>query len=258
VNPLDRQLLALVNGIAGGSKALFEICLLFCGELPLALCVAVLLSLWWSDPERGGGMATGPVLPGGNAPRSVGLAVSRRRCAALACAVAASFVVTRLIAFATNWPRPLGREQLIVPIEPERWRYLVEGMTGFGAFPSDHAALFFALATGLFAWSAAAGAIGLAAAALFCLCRVAVGFHYPSDMLVGGAIGAGFAAGSLRLARGPLAAPLDRIVGWFDRRPAVAYPLLFLVALDFTQHFRLVMGGVFKVVFTLRSLLGGR
>ena len=46
---------------------------------------------------------------------------------------------------------------------------------------------------------------------------------------------------------------LDGAVALFDRHPALMYPLLFVVALDFTQHFRLVFKTVF---FFLLSLLG--
>ena len=249
--PLDRQILLLVNGVVGGSRALFETALLFCGALPLVGSVAIMLALWWTDPERDSG-ASAPVLGGGGAPDSTGLWVSRRRCVALAAGIAGAFICTRLIAFATDFPRPLGTEALAVPIDPERWGHLVSGMTGFGAFPSDHAALFFALAVGLFAWSRTIGVIGLAVAVFLSLVRVGVGFHYPSDMLVGGMIGAAFGWFALMAAARPGKA-LDGVVALFDRHPALMYPLLFVVALDFTQHFRLVFRTVF---FFLLSLLG--
>jgi undecaprenyl-diphosphatase len=261
--PLDREILLLVNGVVGGYRALFETALLFCGALPLVGSVVVMLALWWTDPERDSGAAA-PVLGGSEAPDSAGLWVSRRRCVALAAGIAGAFVCTRLIAYATDFPRPLGRESLAVPIEPERWGHLVSGMTGFGAFPSDHAALFFALAVGLFAWKRSSlavglfawkrsfGMVGLAAAVFLSLIRVGVGFHYPSDMIVGGMIGSAFGWFALRAAARPGKA-LDGVVALFDRRPALMYPLLFVVALDFTQHFRLVFSTVF---FFLLSLLG--
>jgi undecaprenyl-diphosphatase len=126
-------------------------------------------------------------------------------------------------------------------------------MTGFGAFPSDHAALFFAVAAGLFAWSWRLGLAGLLVAGALSLARIAVGFHYPSDMvagaLLGGALG-GLAAGQAQRA----AVLLDGVVALFRRRPALMYPVLFVVALDFTQHFRLVFRAVFYFLF---ALLGG-
>ena len=60
--PLDRQILLLVNGVLGSSRVLFETALLFCGALPLVGSVAIMLALWWTDPERdsGASSATGP------------------------------------------------------------------------------------------------------------------------------------------------------------------------------------------------------
>ena len=46
----------------------------------------------------------------------------------------------------------------------------------------------------------------------------------------------------------------DWIAELFERRPAAMYPLLFVAALDFTQHFRLVLKSTFYFVLTL---LGG-
>jgi undecaprenyl-diphosphatase len=250
--PLDREILLFLNGLVGGSRALFETALLFCGALPLVGCVMLLLALWWTDPERQPAGVSAPVLAGRGAPESAGQRVARRRCVALAGGIAAAFICSRLIAFATDFPRPLGREPLAVPIDPERWGHLVSGMTGFGAFPSDHAALFFALAVGLFAWSRGSGVAGLLAAVLLSMVRVAVGFHYPSDMVVGGAIGATFGGLALKVAGRPDKG-LDGVVALFDRYPALMYPLLFVVALDFTQHFRLVFRTIF---FFLLSLLG--
>ena len=247
MNELDRQILLWANGLVGGSTGFFEAALLLCGALPLVACVAVLLALWWTDPEGGG---RGPVLGGDTVVERTGLLVSRRRCVALAGAVALAFICTRLLAFATELPRPLGREDLKVPLEPGQWQDLVAGMTGFGAFPSDHAALFFALAVGLFAWSRRAGIAGLVVAALFSLARVVVGFHYPSDMIAGGLLGAGLAAGAMAVARRPQWV-LDSVVDLFRTHPAVMYPLLFVVALDFTQHFRLVFSAVFYFLFGL-------
>jgi undecaprenyl-diphosphatase len=251
MTPLDRHLLLWINGLVGSSVGLFEAALLLCGPLPLVACVATLLALWWRDPEAASG---GPILPLGAPPVSGARELSRRRCVALAGGVALSFICTRLIAYAGDWSRPLGREDLAVPIEPERWGHLVSGMTGFGAFPSDHAALFAALAVGLFGWSVRAGVAGLLVAGVFSLARVAVGFHYPSDMVAGAAIGAALGGAALALARRPQPI-LDGVVALFRRHPAWMYPLLFVVALDFTQHFRLVFRAVF---FFLLSLLGGR
>ena len=42
--------------------------------------------------------------------------------------------------------------------------------------------------------------------------------------------------------------------GLFDRFPRVMYPLLFVVALDFTQHFQMLAGVVFATVYRLAGM----
>jgi undecaprenyl-diphosphatase len=66
-------------------------------------------------------------------------------------------------------------------------------------FPSDHATAAFAIATALLLHDRRLGAIVLAAAALLAAGRVALGVHYPSDVLAGAALGAAVA---LALPRG--------------------------------------------------------
>ena len=249
---LDARLFHALHDPLARSPALFEVALGLCGGLPLAATVALLLALWWIDLEGGG--AARAVLGGGPPPERQGLLASRIRVTALAAGVAASFVVTRLVAFASDGRRPFEVESLEVPIDPLRWGYIREAMAGFGAFPSDHAALFFAVAAGLFSWSRAAGGAGLVFALTTCAARVAVGFHYPFDMVAGGALGVVFAR--LMIAWQARAPESFRLVPRLaDRHPAWFYPAAFVVALDFTQHFRLVMRTVFAVVM---ALVGGR
>jgi undecaprenyl-diphosphatase len=247
--PLDREALFAINGFVGSSAALFETALLLCGSLPLVGCVATLLALWWTDVQGGQGSLR---LGGGFGAASEGTHLSRARCVAIALGGGAAFVATRVIAFTTSLPRP-AVEGLVVPIDPARFAELKHGMTGFGAFPSDHAALYFALAAGLFAWSTRLGWTGVTIATILSLARVGVGFHYPSDVVAGALIGASLGAALASLQR---RSPhfFDMAVRLFDDHPAVMYPALFVTALDFTAHFRLVFGAVFYFV---PRLLGG-
>lgn len=57
------------------------------------------------------------------------------------------------------------------------------------SFPSDHAAVATAIAFAVLAFSRRAGLLFLATATLIALSRVALGMHYPSDVLAGMVVG---------------------------------------------------------------------
>ena len=62
------------------------------------------------------------------------------------------------------------------------------------SFPSDHAAAAFAIAFAVFAFSRRAGVGFLVVATLIGLSRIALGMHYPSDVLAGLLVGLASAA----------------------------------------------------------------
>ena len=57
------------------------------------------------------------------------------------------------------------------------------------SFPSDHAAAAFAIAFAVLVFSRRAGALFLVAATLIGLSRIALGMHYPGDILAGMLVG---------------------------------------------------------------------
>ena len=57
------------------------------------------------------------------------------------------------------------------------------------AFPSGHASFFFALATGVFLYHKKLGVVYYVFAALMGLARIFIGVHWPTDILVGAALG---------------------------------------------------------------------
>lgn len=62
-------------------------------------------------------------------------------------------------------------------------------------FPSDHATASFAIAVAILLRKRGWGLVALAAATVLALGRVAVGVHYPSDVLAGAALGSAVALG---------------------------------------------------------------
>lgn len=58
------------------------------------------------------------------------------------------------------------------------------------SFPSDHAVLFFAISTAVWSASRSLGAFAFAwTAVAICLPRIYAGYHYPTDILAGAALG---------------------------------------------------------------------
>jgi len=79
-------------------------------------------------------------------------------------------------------------------------------------FPSDHATASFAIATAIFLRHRRAGLVALAAAAVLSIGRVALGVHFPSDVLAGAALGA--AAALLLWQVQPLRGRVDALSDW--------------------------------------------
>lgn len=85
-------------------------------------------------------------------------------------------------------PRPKNDPQLafVLPHGVE-----VDALTGWNAFPSDHAILFFGAAAGLWLVSRFWGTFVLIYISLVVgIGRIYIGYHYPSDILGGGLLGA--------------------------------------------------------------------
>ena len=109
-------------------------------------------------------------------------------------------------------------------------------LEGWSSFPSDHAVLFFGLATGIFL---ASRRVGLVALGYVCwvtgFARVYVGYHYPTDVLAGAAMGATavYAANHV-LIREKVTRP---VMSWLDRHPSSFYAFLFLLTYQIADVF---------------------
>jgi undecaprenyl-diphosphatase len=98
-------------------------------------------------------------------------------------------------------------------------------------FPSDHATAAFAIAVAIVLRKRAWGVFALITAAVLSIGRVAIGVHYPSDVLAGAALGG---AAALSLWAPPLrrrvdrfadlaGRPLDRALGWAAARVGMTW-----------------------------------
>jgi membrane-associated phospholipid phosphatase len=106
----------------------------------------------------------------------------------------------------------------------------------WSSFPSDHAMLWMSVATGIFLVWRGVGVFALLYTAIFiCLPRVYLGWHYPTDVLAGAAIGVAITYAMTRDAvRTRFAVPILR---WIDKFPGLAYTLAFVLSFELATHF---------------------
>lgn len=89
--------------------------------------------------------------------------------------------------------------------------HLFSGHAADPGFPSDHATAAFAIAVAILLRKRAWGIFALVAATVLSVGRVALGVHYPSDVLAGAALGS---AAALVLWAPPLRERIDRLADW--------------------------------------------
>jgi undecaprenyl-diphosphatase len=132
-----------------------------------------------------------------------------------------ALAVAHLISGMWDRPRPYEAHHVHLFVSP----------SGDPSFPSDHATAAFAIAVALLLRNRRVGWVALAMASVVSLSRVAVGVHYPSDVL-GGALVGTLAALVLWTpqVRGPLHALADRLSSAYERLSAGAARLIFRAA----------------------------
>lgn len=97
---------------------------------------------------------------------------------AIISALLARFVVVEFIRWLWSRPRPFLENNVNLLLTHNK-----------AAFPSGHAAFFFALSFIIFLHNKKIGALFFIASLLICLARVFTGIHWPTDILAGAVIG---------------------------------------------------------------------
>lgn len=124
---------------------------------------------------------------------------------------------------------PLLHFQLPYDMRPDR-------VLGWSSFPSDHGALWFALAASIFFISRRLSIfLGLYVCLTLAVARIYLGIHYPTDILAGGLIGIGVAS----LAKYPAirTAVTRKPMEWADRAPQLFYAVSFLLTAQMAESF---------------------
>jgi membrane-associated phospholipid phosphatase len=215
MNAFDSFGLLFFNQFAFKS-AHFNTLLLTLSNSPLFKGVVLVALLWsvWFLPEKEG-----------KNPREI-----------VVTTVASGFIAMflgRLLAFALPFRlRPIFNPEvhLNFPLaEPPRHLALWSSM------PSDHAMLWFAIATGIFLVSRRLGIFALVyTTLLICLPRIYFGLHFPTDVLAGAVLGVGVTLVVNSSAKRRIAAPAVR---WSHSHPAAFYLCGFLFSYTMATQF---------------------
>jgi len=104
------------------------------------------------------------------------------------------------------------------------------------SFPSDHAVIFFALSLAIFARRAKIGLAAFAWSFFFiCLPRVYFGYHYPSDILAGAALGVAIMAAFIYV---PVPSFIGRKIERFSELyPGIPHGAMFVVSAESAVNF---------------------
>jgi undecaprenyl-diphosphatase len=214
MNPFDQSIMSFINRFAHRSLVFDELVVLVSDNnfIKGALVFAVIWYLWFQNED------------------------TRKKRECLLAGVSASFVglvVARILSWAIVRPRPLNIPQLGMRIP---YGIRSAGWEGVSSFPSDHAVLFFALATGIFCAAQRIGWLMFIYVSVFiCLPRIYLGIHYPTDVLAGAMIGVsmGWLVHLLAI-RKPLTNWAFR---WLDARPGQFYAFSFLLTYQICELF---------------------
>jgi undecaprenyl-diphosphatase len=125
--------------------------------------------------------------------------------------------------------------------EPSLGFTLPHGMSpmeldGWSSLPSDHAAMFFALAAGIIYFHRSLGGLALLHVLIvICFPRLYMGLHYPTDLALGGLVGIITAAiGQFATVGRPWS---SWVLNLAYRWPAYFYPAFFLVSYQMADMF---------------------
>ncbi|HEX4756761.1 MAG TPA: phosphatase PAP2 family protein [Terracidiphilus sp.] len=234
VNPFDTGILQFLNQFAQRSW-LFDKTVVFLSVDPLIGGAISTAFLWWAwfRPSKEKAAERETVIAG------------------LVFSFVALFVARGLALMLPFRVRPYMAPELHFRHPYDTLMYY-EDLIHWSSFPSDHAVLYFSLATCVFVISWKAGLLCYSHAFfLVCMPRVYLGEHYPTDILAGAALGVGI--GSL--------CSITSLRDWFGRptlrlreySPALFYTIFYLGTFSFATNFDAER----KITYYAAQVIGG-
>lgn len=217
VNPFDSDIISFLNHFARRSWAVDTLFVLTTNYL---LRVAGIIPLYWWAWFRHGEAKTEKrdILVFGMASSLIALFVAR--------------VLAHVLPFRT---RPMHDPTLNFHVP---YGQSSDILLSWSSFPSDHAAIYFAVAMCLYFVSRRLGIFALCwALFVTCLPRVYLGIHYPTDIIAGALLGIGIAF----LAKSPALKIVRPVMRWSAQHPGPFYALMFLFTLQLATAFESVL-----------------
>jgi undecaprenyl-diphosphatase len=171
--------------------------------------------------------------------------------------IAAGFVAVFLARFLQltlpHRPRPLHTVDLhfLVPYSTPATHF-----SDWSAFPSDHASLFFALATGLYFISPILGTLAMVHAGLLVsLPRIYLGLHFPTDVVSGAMVGVAVMS-LVWKSRSSWRVLVNPVLGWSRTYPQFFFPCFFLLTAELAHLFEDTRALAEGLWHTVKPLLG--
>jgi undecaprenyl-diphosphatase len=170
----------------------------------------------------------------------------RRNLIATLCASLLAALLSRALALVLPFRlRPMHENDLsiIYPFGAD-----LVSLDGWSSLPSDHAALFFAVSTGLWFVSKKIGLFAYGYTLFFiCLPRIYLGYHYPSDLMAGAVIG--FLVAIVCNHMLVNSKSVKGLVDWVHAKPEYFYSGFFLVSYQICDMFN----GIIAVMGSLST-----